>query len=180
MCVESFPSGYAILKIVFFCSAKSLFALPSEDDFVFLFDRTAQNVKYTDVSLTQMYLEIISETCAGTRTNSKLSVKDTTPPRLNTSVKQVFGFEPCGSAATYSDVLDKFKRFVCHHAKLAHKGGFDDNRHKAAEHKHFFVVPTLGEWKLGFQVTYETLFGSDIKSGTLQEVDVYIVLLKKF
>src|SRR5665811_911374 len=137
-------------------SANSLFAIPSDDEYIFLYEKSAQNSSYQDEPLTSTYLEIINQACL----NVKNSNKQTTGVLAHrsssgSSIKNSFRLDP--KAITYNDILKKFKAFLLTHTRMALTKGFDDDSRRVAEYKHFFVTPTFNQWKSAFQALSDCL-----------------------
>lgn len=144
--------------------------MPSEDEYIFLFDKSAQNAKYQEISQEEVYANMLSEVCNARKSKKKTS-KSLQPAYRSTSgssMKQSFRAQPM--SFTYNDILHQFRKFILHHTQLALEKGFEDDSRRVAEYKHFFVVPTLGEWKIGFQVLSDVLLNPDVKSRTIKEV----------
>ncbi|XP_021949486.1 protein SMG8 isoform X1 [Folsomia candida] len=161
-------------RLVTNISANSLFAIPSEEDYIFLFDKTAEKVSCLDTSPQEIYKETIAQACNMETTGDNLltSLFPTCKSASGTSIQYLSGASLQGQSlypVSYHTILNQFKEFILHHTRMALEKGFDDDSRRVAEHKHFFVVPTLGEWKIGFQILYDVLLNPGNKMKRVTE-----------
>ncbi|ODN03335.1 Protein SMG8 [Orchesella cincta] len=134
-------------RIITNISANSLFAVPASDDFVYVFDKSAQNSYSVSQSLAYTYIDLISTTCK--KHAQKIS---TTPSRTssNTALPVKMSFRTEHDTLTYADSVNTFRNFLIEHISLALDRGFDDDYRRVSGNKHFFVRPTLGQWEAAF------------------------------
>ncbi|CAL8143601.1 unnamed protein product [Orchesella dallaii] len=134
-------------RIITNISANSLFAVPANDDFIYVFDKSAQNSYSVSQSLAYTYIDLISTTCK--KHAQKIS---TTPSRTssNTALPVKMSFRSEHDTLTYADSVNTFRSFILEHISLALDRGFDDDYRRVSGSKHFFVRPTLGQWEAAF------------------------------
>lgn len=129
-------------RIITNISANSLFAVPASDDFIYIFDKSAQNTLHqqgSSSSLSYTYLELITTYSSSTRNNKSL------PKPL--PIKS--HFRSNHSTLTYADQVASYRQFLQdNHLSLALNSvsGFDDDYRRVSGNKHFFVRPSLQQW----------------------------------
>lgn len=152
-------------------SSNSLFAIPSEDEYIFLYDKSVQHSPYQDESLSCDYFEIIHKACSSVKSSSsKASGLPVVAHRSGSglSVKHFFRSDP--EVITYNDTMYKFKDFLMTHTRVAHEKGFDDDSKRVAGYRHFFVVPTIQQWAAAFTALKDGLLHSGISDTLALEV----------
>ncbi|CAG7698435.1 unnamed protein product [Allacma fusca] len=148
-------------RIVTNISANSLFAIPSTQEYVFIYDEGVQEPEMSDdparrlAHITSSFCEKMSvalsdPTMSEYKNISKLSFASTFPTVYSTNASKPI----CDQLRTYRDTLEDFRDFITSHSRLAHKSGFDDDSKHVAEHKHFFVLPTFSMWRKAFSALF--------------------------
>lgn len=117
-------------------------------------------------------MEIINQHCISAMNNLKSQAPSSYRAFSRTSNMR-HAFRSKSTAVTYYDMVDKFSEFILQHVKVALTKGFDDDSKRVADYKHFFVLPTIRQWVVGFKIIYGALFGPESKSRIITEVFLY-------
>jgi len=126
-------------------SANSLFALPTSQNYVFLYDHSGDGPVAGHSTVSGALIDLISKSCPFSSMTHENSHQ--------------IDEESC----RYEDKLEDFREFLTDHIHVALTKGFDDDTKRVAEYKHFFCLPTLGQWIEGFKKLSTELFSIDSK-----------------
>jgi hypothetical protein len=154
----------ASISVLFYFSANSLFAVPAQDEFVFLESKDYNRASLEDPRST-VSSDVVYQACSR-NPSSQLKLAHRSTSGIGT--RQLYRSEP--DATTYSNTVSKFKKFLLHHIQLAQRKGFEDDSRRVAEHKHFFVRPTFDQWKSAFNVWNDCVFNPVYSDETINLV----------
>jgi hypothetical protein len=134
-------------------SSQSLFAIPAtQEHFIFLYDKDVpdggcENNAYT-------FSHFIQQFCSNANQGKSFGGLVLPSPSASPSSSKTLLLTPqVQQPVSHRDFVAGFRNFLLKHVKLALNTpqGFDDNSSQAGENKHFFVLPTWGEWKEAYE-----------------------------